>query len=67
MFPVKKFRNLFAIFGCNVLKGNGLSKLLSVFLGPLMLIINGPKNTVQVFIMPDSETIPNVKEGKIVT
>jgi hypothetical protein len=37
MVPAKNETNLFAIFGGNILKCNGLNKLLGVFLGPLVL------------------------------
>ena len=39
MVPEQKFNNSFAVFGGNVIKCNGLSKLLSVFLGPLVMVI----------------------------
>ena len=36
MVPDKKGKNAFAVFGGNFIKCNGLSKLLSVVLGPLV-------------------------------
>jgi hypothetical protein len=39
MVPAKISTSLFAIFGGNVLKCNGLSKLLSVLLGSLVMVI----------------------------
>jgi hypothetical protein len=36
MVPDQQFNNLSADFGGNVIKFNGLSKLVSVFLGPLV-------------------------------
>jgi hypothetical protein len=39
MVLVQISTNSFVIFGGNVLKCNGLSKLLSVFLGPLVMFI----------------------------
>jgi hypothetical protein len=39
MVPAENLKTLFVIFGCIVLKCNGLSKLVSVFLGPLVMVI----------------------------
>ena len=39
MVPDQKFNNSFAVFGGNFIQCNGLSKLVSVFLGPLVWII----------------------------
>jgi uncharacterized membrane protein len=64
MVPSKMCKNVFAIFGGNGLKCNSVSKLLNVFLGPLLIVIILPTNTYSALSYVNMEFLAVSHQGE---